>query len=268
MGMECDGVLNKILVPLTLDNDFIQNINNTWFPGKLGVEHFHLLHVLGGGLANKEQANRILEGRVSLIKQSTYSSASYEVTEGHAATEIVERAKAGYFDLIMIPANNKNFLLRMMLGSTTTEVIRMTDTPVLIYKQGSLSLNTILYATDFGEAADKALNYVGFLGKISSKLIIQHVGRRAADPQAEYRREEVASQKLEETKRQLTPYWTEIDMISSLGTPSRIISSSAKEHKIDLLVLGKGNTGVMKKILGSTAEKIANTIESSIMIVP
>lgn len=261
-------MLNKVLLPLTLNNDFIQNINKTWFPGKLGVEHFHLLHVLSGGLDNEEKANAILEGRVSLIKQSINSSASYEVTQGHEATEIVNKAKEGYFDLIMIPANNMNLLLRMVLGSTTTEVIRMTDTPVLIYKDDPLKLNTILYATDFGEAADRASDYVGFMGKIGSKLIIQHVGRRAADPQAEFQREEFVSQKLEETKRQLAPYWAEISMISSLGTPSKIIASSAKEHQVDLLILGKGNKGIMKKILGSTAEKIANMVESSILVVP
>lgn len=261
-------MLNKVILPLTLDNDFIKNISTTWFPGKLGVEHFHLLHVLSGGLDNEEKANGILEERVSLIKQSIDSSASYEVTQGHAATEIVNKAKEGYFDLIMIPANDMNFLLRMVLGSTTTEVIRMTDTPVLIYKKGSLKLNTILYATDFGEAADRALDYAGFMGKIGSELIIQHVGRRAADPKAEFKREEVVSQMLEQTQRKLNPYWAEISTISSLGTPSKIITSSAKEHQIDLLVLGKGNTGIMKKILGSTAEKIANDIECSLLLVP
>lgn len=262
-------MLNKVILPLTLDNnDFIQDISTSWFPGKLGVEHFHLLHVLSGGLDSEEKANRILEERVSSIKQSTDSSASYEVAQGHAATEIVNKAKEGYFDLIMIPANNKNFLLRMMLGSTTTEVIRMTDTPVLIYKRGSLDLSTILFATDFAEAAERALDYVGFLGKIGSKLIVQHVGRRAADPQAEFKREEFVSQKLDQVRKQLTPYWDEISMVSSLGTPSKIIASSAKENQIDLLILGKGNTGVMKKILGSTAEKVGNSVESSILIVP
>lgn len=261
-------MLSKVLIPLTLDNNFIQNINNTWFPGKLGVEHFHLLHVLNGGFSYEENANNILEEGVSLIKESTYSSASYEISQGHATTEIVNKAKEGYFDLIMIPANNKNIFLRMLLGSTTTEVVRMTDTPVLILKQDSRDMNTLLYATDFGEAADRALDYVGFLGKIGSKLVIQHVGKRAADPRAEFTREEIVSQNLEQTKKNLTPYWTDISVISSLGTPSRVLASTAKEQHSDLVIMGKGNTGIMKKILGSTAEKVANTVEASILIVP
>jgi len=260
-------MLNKVLVPVTLDNDFVKYLNLSWFPGKLGVEHFHLLHVLSGGLGCTEEAARILGKSVKEIAGKGIRSASYEVAHGHAATEIVTKAKEGLFDLIMIPANNKNILVRMMLGSTATEVIRMTDTPVLILKSGLPELNTVLYATDFEEAASKALEYVRFLGKIGAKLIIQHVGTRAADPQAEAKREEYVCQKLEEIKKDLDLYWSEISTHSSLGTPSRTIAAVAKESGAGLLVLGKGNKGILKKILGSTAEKVTNNVGSSVFIV-
>lgn len=261
-------MFNKVLVPMNLSDSFVQNINESWFPSKLGVQHFHLLHVLSSGLADKKHAENILEERVSMILTGTNSSASYEVAQGHIGTEIVNKAKEGYYDLIMIPANNKSVLVRIMLGSTTTEVIRMTDTPVLIYKPTSPSLNTVLYATDFGEAAERALGYVGFIGKIGSELIIQHVGRRAADPLAEFNRKEIASQKLEQIKEELEAYWSDMSMVSSMGTPSGVIALSAEQNEVDLIILGKANTAVMKKILGSTAEKVANAVKSSLLLVP
>lgn len=261
-------MFKKVLVPLVLDdNSFTENLDRLWFPGKLEVEHFHLLHVLCSGLGCLENTDRILENKASSFSKGN-RRISYEAVEGHAASQIVTKAKAGDFDLIMIPANNKNFLAKMMLGSTTAEVIRMTDTPVLAIKPGSVNLNTVLYATDFQEAAARAVDHIRFLGRIGSELIILHVGKRAADPDSDALREEDVRQKLEQTGVLLSPYWPQISKISLLGTPSRVIAVKAKEKQADLVVLGKGNKDVMKRILGSTAEKTANSVRSSVLIVP
>lgn len=264
-------MFKKVLFPLSFDIDVVQIINTSRFLYELNIEQFHLLHVISGGLGESSTARNLLEKAAAYIRENTGFSVSADLAEGHAATQIVTLAKERMFDLIFIPAHNKNIMTRTLLGSTSSDVIRMTETPALIYKcffQEPLSWSTVLYATDFEEAAERAIPYVQFLGQVASKLIIQHVGRRAADPQTESKRQQMVGEKLVGLKKELTPFWREISTVTEIGNPPAAICDTSRSFRADLVVLGRGNAGFLKKLLGSTAERVANTVDSSILLVP
>jgi nucleotide-binding universal stress UspA family protein len=66
--------------------------------------------------------------------RSKYGSPSWqtEISEGHNATAIVEKAKKGGFDLIVMATHGRSGLKRLFLGSVSEDVIRHAGVPVLV----------------------------------------------------------------------------------------------------------------------------------------
>ncbi|MEO5691904.1 MAG: universal stress protein [Usitatibacter sp.] len=57
-----------------------------------------------------------------------------EVRTGHVAQEIVQRAKAGKFDLIVLGAKGRSAIADLLLGSVAQRVLATADTPVLVIR--------------------------------------------------------------------------------------------------------------------------------------
>jgi nucleotide-binding universal stress UspA family protein len=260
-----------VLFPLTLTLDFKQIVEGAIFLKKLNIQKFDFMHVVSSGLINTDTFQDVLQNAVEIIKQKTGYDASARMVEGHAASMIVYTAKDHDYNLIFIPAQNKSIMTRTFLGSTASDVIRMTDTPTLIYKNYSDKTTywqTVVYATDFKVAATRAVPYIEFLGQVASKLVILHVGTRAADPGSENKRIDYIKEKFKDLKRDLEPYWREIFTFTGLGSPAGEIRSGMEKFNADLLVMGRGNKTILKKLIGSTAERVANSLETSVLLIP
>ena len=101
----------------------------------------HLLHVITTDEYNDDKNARIQaslqEGNLKSIMHahlSEYSAritCSSVVTRNPAYEEIVNFAKAGAYDLIAMTRVGKSALSYLTLGSTTANVIRASDVPVL-----------------------------------------------------------------------------------------------------------------------------------------
>ena len=55
-----------------------------------------------------------------------------EVRTGHVAQEIVQCAKAGKFDLIVLGSKGRSAIADLVLGSVAQRVLATSDTPVLL----------------------------------------------------------------------------------------------------------------------------------------
>ena len=144
-----------------------------------------------------------------------------------------------------------------------------------------LKLKKILYPTDFSEASLEALKYATSLARsCESKLILMHVVNEKIFSEglslARISAPEALGQELaKEAARQLKMLITaedrpglELEMVILHGNPSLEVIRYAKEHKVDMIVIGTaGRSGVEHMMFGSTAEKVVRGAQCPVLSV-
>lgn len=133
----------------------------------------------------------------------------------------------------------------------------------------------ILFATDFSEAADRAIPYIKEIAKhYEAKLVALHVHPPvvnpmtppetwAADSAAAEARDQMRRERLRSTFAGIP---TEV-LIEEGGIHTGLQAAIEKYHT-DLVVIGtRGRTGIVKLLLGSTAEEILRTATCPVMTI-
>ncbi len=64
---------------------------------------------------------------------------THEVTEGHIATLIIERASALGVDLVAMTTHGRSGLERVILGSVADEVVRRSNCPILLVRASEVN---------------------------------------------------------------------------------------------------------------------------------
>jgi len=145
-----------------------------------------------------------------------------------------------------------------------------------------IALKNVLVATDFGEAADKALVYAKALAtRFGAHLHVLHVSNSiylaalgaeayaAMSPDLQARLEEDARRELDARvvdSDSRGPATTRTIITSS--SPALTIVDYAKDHDIDLIVLGTHGRGTIGQILmGSVAERVVRTAPCPVLTV-
>jgi nucleotide-binding universal stress UspA family protein len=145
-----------------------------------------------------------------------------------------------------------------------------------------VTLNRILVATDFGEAADAALNYGRALARVfGASLTLLHVaedlltasfgieGYVGGYPDFQRSIEEGA-------RRQLDSLLTEQDrtdlgamaVLRTSSSPALTIVNYAKDMSADLIIMGTHGRGAMAHLLmGSVAERVVRTSACPVLTV-
>jgi nucleotide-binding universal stress UspA family protein len=145
-----------------------------------------------------------------------------------------------------------------------------------------IALKNILVATDFGEASEAALSYGRALGvKFGATLHVLHVtpniyisafGAEAYATMAPDMQKEVDA----EARKQLHEMLIDSDnsgppTVSALltsNTPPFAIVEYAKDHKIDLIVMGTHGRGALAHmVMGSVAERVVRLAPCPVLTV-
>jgi nucleotide-binding universal stress UspA family protein len=239
----------------------------------LGTKSFHLMHVLNSGFGKREQVDKWLGNMVKELQQLGFYASSQVIPEGNPASEICNTAEQAHVDYIYLPANRKNIIQRTLLGSTSQDVIRLTHKPTLIHKNRPHPkqvnpVASLLYATDFGAAAKRALPYVQSLVPKAEKILLLHAGQRAADPQAEIKRCQYVQENLNRLQQTLASTGTIIETYTDIGTAPRLIYQQAEKQQADIVILGRFNESPWKKVLGTTAEMTISKVQCSLLLIP
>lgn len=241
---------------------------------RLGTERVLLLHVVGGEVDHARRARARLEERAQLVTGAGFRCDTM-LRRGSTASVVVDVARWERVDMICVPWKRKGWLQRTIVGSVTTDVVRLSDVPVLVHKEGRRRGNTsapgtrVLYATDF-QATDAAMTpYVKHVGSIAHTLHLLNVRDRAPDPEAEEKREREVKANLERIARECGGDYEVVEQSAVLGTPRKTIPRYAVRNGIDLVLLGRADTTApLSGIIGSTAEEVAHSTRSSLFIVP
>ena len=262
----------KALYPVTLNRPIQETVAEAELAAGLGTRKFHLIHVLTPGLGDKEKAAARLKKLGGELEKKGLEAYA-EVREGQPAKVICTAANLQQVDYIFMRGSCKNFLRRALLGSTAQDVMRLTDKPALVHKgcfkpDSGNPFNRIMFATDFGPAADRASAYVKAIGRFASWLVIVHAGKRAGDPFTESRRTHEIQRKLSRLHVALGDDYTTVETVSAVGSPVGVICRYADNLRVDLIVIGRFNRTSKQKIMGSTSEGVTGSVEASIFLVP
>jgi nucleotide-binding universal stress UspA family protein len=247
----------------------------------------HLLHVcepvflraVVGDPRDRETAmlNR-LEARLTDEDRSRFRALTAVEQSDVPADEIVRFARLKDIELIVMGTHGRAGMAHLLLGSVAERVVRTSPCPVVTLRDVPATSTTsgptrILAATDFSPPSDRALEYARLIAaRCGASLHLLHVLEEMVDtasfgsevfvpdaPETRVARMEAATERLAhragtsaESPRATT------DVV--VGSGARTISSYAKEHGFDLIVIGThGRKGLAHLVMGSVAEHVVRS---------
>ena len=181
-----------------------------------------------------------------------------EVTVGDPSEAILQTARRLKAGLIVMGTHGLGGFRKLLLGSTTEQVLRRTEWPVLAVPAGAVSapavehpgvqLRRILLATDFRESAMAAMQWAADLAfDISVPLVLAHVVEPVVVPPrwqalvADFESDRVASGQRMLARLSASFRDTHSDCVVSVGRPADTIASLAVEDGAGLVVMGLAN---------------------------
>jgi nucleotide-binding universal stress UspA family protein len=226
----------------------------------------------------KEAAELVSEqvGRVLRISPDAYT---VEVATGSPEDEVVRVAEEHHASPIVLGGKPRTGLQRV-LGHVAERVVRYAHAPVLVARPGKHT-NKILVATDFSKGSTHAMEIAGSLMKTGSiEGVLLHVMQRPSTaisdvvgpfgspwmPPAKGAMDELG--RLGETtleglaKQYGFARWEQLE-----GDPAATIAARAESLDAEMVIMGsRGRTGLVRLVLGSTAEKVIRESVRSVLV--
>ena len=143
-----------------------------------------------------------------------------------------------------------------------------------------MQIDQILVPTDFSDNAQHAVDYAVELAKqCSAKLHLLHTPvvptyllmdlSYSPGPEAVTRILNDSQEALDAQAQAIADAGVELFTAIREGTVHEVIRDYAKEHDVDLVVVGThGRTGVSKLMYGSVTERVIKTVHTPILVVP
>lgn len=191
------------------------------------------------------------------------------VVRGIPYQKIIKAAQSHDVDLIAMGKRGLNLWGRMLLGSTTTKVLRESQVPMLTVRHVAKkpAVKKILVPSSFSPADNVSLEWaLEFAGKLGASVLLLHIIeahkswdkvkggfmgrlRRVATEKLDAMLETVPAQ-----KRKGVPVFTRV---KAFYRPWSGIVSFVREEGIDMIVMGThARKGVPRFFLGSVAERV------------
>jgi nucleotide-binding universal stress UspA family protein len=214
----------------------------------------------------------------------------FEIGEGDAASEILDRAQAIPSDLIVLGTHGRSGFERLVLGSVTEKVIHKARCPVLTVPRpmpdavpaSPVLFKRILCGIDFSDASLVALEYALSLAQESNaQLTLVHVVEVSPAPKSELRGDAearalgayvaAAAHARAEQLQQIVPdtvkHQCQVETVLAIGSAHREILRIASEHDTDIIVLGAHGFSVTKLLFGSAAHQIVRQAQCPVLTI-
>lgn len=234
----------------------------------LGVADVVLLYVSTTDLSGHETKDKDIRKKLQPIADNLASNSlrvETHLSHGSPAMTITRIGEELGCDLIVFCWKAKSWLQRTLIGSTTLDVVRMSELPVFVLKH--TESEGVMYATNFHAADSAVISHLNTPRLSSHPLCLLHVGERAPDPVAESRRRERSRMQLERLASECGGN-VEIRQAQSANV-ARAVVREAKRFGASTIVLGKSRAPAgLSTVLGSTAERVAYSATSSVLIIP
>ncbi|MGC9311206.1 MAG: universal stress protein [Sediminispirochaetaceae bacterium] len=266
-------MLQKALVPLSFRESTDQVSGMCEFLQMLGTREAVLLHIGSDRGRAGAHNRRRLEEYAEHIEELGFRTEKL-VRRGSVQQQIILASAELGADYISIVFRKKSWIARAILGSNVKDVIRLSDSPVFVYKnprrrQRADRVFRVLYATSLQGRDDSLLTYIRNEDFQADEITFLYAGRRAPDPVVEKQRQDKAERDLKVLEERCGLGQHSLKHLSVLGSPRRQILKTARGLPADLVLLGKADASASREpVLGSTAEEVSYNAPCSVLIIP
>ncbi len=238
-----------------------------------GTQKAHLVHVRTSASQALSEKKRCQLERIRDRAEDCGLQTEVHILDGHIPTRILQAARELDADYIAITWVHKAVLRQALFGSIDFDIVRLTDSPVFIFKHRYLgrneSLDSVLYATDFQATDGRVMPYLKNKGFQARALYMLHVGVRAPDPETDQARREKILFNLNRLANECRHAYESVETLETLGTVGRTIVRTARTIGVDLIIVGKvDHPEMFKKLTGSVADQLPHRAPCSVFIIP
>jgi nucleotide-binding universal stress UspA family protein len=210
---------------------------------------------------------------------------SVSTPSGQPAEAIVAEAAVWHADLVVVGTRGHSAWRNLLLGSTAEQVVERAECPVLAVHAGDApheaATRRVLVATDFSATARAATRRaIALLGLTDrDTLVLAHVVRQPApvasavppytggEIHALVRSESMAELVREAEGLRPVGLAPQVELLD--GHPPTALAAAARELDADLIVIGtRGLSGFAHLLLGSTAERLVQSAQCPVLVVP
>lgn len=196
-----------------------------------------------------------------------------DVVQGNPAPTIAEYAERYGYDLVVMPTNGRDGVVRYLLGSVTEKVVRLSSVPVLTARmaageQLTFPYEDVLVPTDGSPAAVRAADYglalasaLGATVHALSTVDETTLGPDVRSTAVSEAGETAAREAVDDLVSRAGDYGS-VDLVRHIehGRPVDGILAAVDANDIDAIVMGTtGRRGTERILLGSVAEKTVRT---------
>jgi len=236
------------------------------------------------GIPDQEWQSTIRKTLEDFFPAELYPNSERYLVTGHStADEILKFARTHQSDLIVIGSRGRSAITKMLLGSVTHQMSRLSEIPLLIVRDAQHSKSRyqgerVLVPTDFSDAAMKALDLgLKFANFLKADLHLVHVVDLPAmqEFQRNYPVQKTVPESCElNTDSVLQQMLANQQVIGTVkvatlsGEPVAEIIKYAHDNQIDFIVMGThGRKGMERVLLGSVTAGVAAKGKVPIMTV-
>jgi len=223
----------------------------------------------------KAQAQDAISHLEELFEQESDLSCQSAIEHGSPYEAILSYAAENGIDLIVMGTHGRRGLSRVLLGSVTERVIRLSNDPVVAVPPHAIDreregYERILIPTDGSPGATAAVEHgisiaerlgaaVRVLCVIEGELGLPPIGDPLRDEAVEVL--EAVSERASDRNVSLTTH-------VQPGIPHEVINNFVSAHGIDLITMGThGRSGIRRHLLGSVTERVLRTSDAPVLTV-
>lgn len=193
--------------------------------------------------------------------------------EGIASEEIIKYADENDGDLILAGRRGISQIEEILIGSTTSRLIRNSHKPVLVIPKAKreVKIESIMAPIDFNEMSLLELHYSIFLARVlGAKLYVVHISEFFNYRLPALKRHDLIEKINQKIQNIADESGYEIEnFIYDEGEPAQKIIEISKKKKIDLVVMTtRQRSGFEKFFLGSITEKVLMYSNIPTLILP
>lgn len=219
-----------------------------------------------------------------LVEMSTLAKEHGVVTKevvsfGFTGKELLNIAVQEQADLIVVGSHGKGVVKTILLGSTSFELARKSEIPVLIEKFKDVEkdqfdlvstekFKKVVLPVDFSQSSLKVIDFVKDKDFIKDVILVKVVARGENLEDLDKRTKEI-QEKLDGIKNDLIAAGKNVEVRLKQGTPSEKIMEIAEEDGASLIMISKGGAGnIAELLIGSTAIDIARYSKVPVLLFP
>ncbi|MCK8823587.1 universal stress protein [Fuchsiella alkaliacetigena] len=202
------------------------------------------------------------------------------ISVGSPANEITQIAQKEKMDLILIAAHGKGYVKEVLLGSTTFDVVRISEVPVLVEKFKNIGsadcqavteekFKKVLIPTDFSE---RSLSFIDKLKEakdiIEEVVLLSVIEWSKSKPEFEEFKDK-SYQQLKKLRSEFEELGIKVTNEVRAGYSAGGILAVAEEKDVSLIAMATRGAGTIKGLfIGSTANEVVRKAKQPVLLDP